>query len=79
MLSNMELSYFYIIDWSDKVCDIWEQYPLLDIAIVMEITDKVGICYPFGNVSGFPCVFTSDFLIAMPYGEMARIIRKKKS
>ena len=42
MLSNMELSYFYILDWSDKVCDIREQYPLLNIAAVLEIADKAG-------------------------------------
>lgn len=42
LLSNMELSYFYILDWSDKVCDIREQYPLLNIAAVLEIADKVG-------------------------------------
>ena len=42
LLSNMERSYFYILDWSDKVSDIREQYPLLDIAVVLEIADKAG-------------------------------------
>lgn len=42
LLSNMELSYFYILDWSDKVCDIREQYPLFNIAAVLEIADKAG-------------------------------------
>ena len=51
LLSNMELSYFYILDWSDKVYDIREQYPLLDIAAVLEIADKAGIRYPFDNDS----------------------------
>lgn len=78
LLSNMELSYFYILDWSDKVCDIREQYPLLDIAAVLEIADKAGIRYPFDNQSGFPYVLTSDFLITTPNGEMARSIKKKK-
>lgn len=78
LLSNMELSYFYILDWSDKVCDIREQYPLLDIATVLEIADKAGIRYPFDNVSGFPYVLTSDFLITTPNGEMGRNIKKKK-
>ena len=64
LLSNVELSYFYILDWSDKVYDIREQYPLLDIATVLEIADKVGIRYPFDNVSGFPYILTSDVLIA---------------
>lgn len=42
LLSNMERSYFYILDWSDEVSDIREQYPLLDIAVVLEIADKAG-------------------------------------
>lgn len=78
LLSNMELSYFYILDWSDKVCDIREQYPLLDIAAVLEIADKAGIRYPFDNVSGFPYILTSDFLITTPDGEMVRSIKQKK-
>lgn len=78
LLSNMELSYFYILDWSDKVCDIREQYPLLDLSAVIEIADKAGIRYPFDNVSGFPYVLTSDFLITTPNGEMARSVKKKK-
>lgn len=72
LLSNMELSYFYILGWLDKLCDIREQYPLLEIA------DKVGIRYFFDNLSGFPYVLTSDFLITTPNGEMVRSIKKKK-
>ena len=78
LLSNMELSYFYILDWSDKVCDIREQYPLLDIPAVLEIADKAGIRYPLDNVSGFPYILTSYFLITTPDGEMVRSIKQKK-
>jgi len=74
----MEIPYFYILDWSDKVCDIREQYLLLDMVVVLEIADKVGIHYPFDNMSGFQNVLTSDFLITTPYGEMVRSIIKKK-
>ncbi len=51
---------------------------MLNIAIVMEIIDKVVIYYLFNNMSGFLYVFTSDFLITMSYKEMVRSIRKKK-
>lgn len=50
-------------DWSEKVLDIREQYPILEVDVVIEIADKAGILYPYDNVSGFPYVLTSDFLI----------------
>lgn len=31
LMSNNELAYFYLLDWSDSVLDIREQYPLLYI------------------------------------------------
>lgn len=78
LLSNMELSYFYLLDWSEQVYDIREQYPILEMSAVIEIADKAGIRYPFDNVSGFPYVLTSDFLITTSKGEMVRSIKKKK-
>ncbi len=79
LLSNMELSYFYLLDWSEKVLDIREQYPILEIETVIEIADKAGIRYPFDNESGFPYVLTSDFLITTSDGEMVRSIKPKKN
>lgn len=68
----MELSYFYLFDWSDNVYDIREQYPILEMPDVIEIADKAGIRYPFDNVSGFTYVLTSDFLITTLKGEIVR-------
>ena len=31
LMSNNETNLFYLLDWSDSVLDIREQYPLLDI------------------------------------------------
>lgn len=78
LLSNMELSYFYLLDWSEKVIDIREQYPLLEIKAAIEIADKAGIRYPFDN--GFPYVLTSDFLITTTTekGNMVRSIKLEK-
>lgn len=78
LLSNMELSYFYLLDWSEKVLDIREQYPILEVDAAIEIADKAGIHYPYDNVSGFPYILTSDFLIITPDGEMVRSIKPHK-
>lgn len=31
LMSNLELEYFYLLDWSEKTQDIKEQYPLEDL------------------------------------------------
>jgi len=68
LMSNLETSLFYLLDWSDNVTDIREQYPLLDLTKVIEISEKAQIRYPYDPVSGFPYVLTSDFFITMPNG-----------
>lgn len=78
LLSNMELSYFYLLDWSEKVLDIREQYPLLEVDDAIEIADRAGIRYPYDNVSGFPYILTSDFFITTSDGEMVRSIKPYK-
>lgn len=78
LLSNIELSYFYLLDWSEKVLDIREQYPILEVDAEIKIADKAGLHYPYDNVSGFPYILTSDFLITTSDGEMVRSIKPNK-
>jgi len=63
LMSNLELSLFYLLDWADDVMDIREQYPLIDLAQVIDIAEKAGIRYPYDPKSGFPYVLTSDFYL----------------
>ena len=63
LMSNLELSLFYLLDWSDDVKDIREQYPLVDINQAIDIAEKADIRYPYDPKSGFPYVLTSDFCI----------------
>jgi hypothetical protein len=63
LLSNLEMSFFYILDWSDNVIDIREQYPLIDIPQVIEIAESAQIRYPYDRQSGFPYIMTSDFYV----------------
>ena len=75
LMSNLELRYFYLLDWSDKSADIREQFPLIEISDAIEIADRCGIRYPYDNVSGFPYVLTTDFLITTEDGYAARSVK----
>ncbi len=78
LMSNLELEYFYLLEWSDKTQDIREQYPLEDIEEAISVAEAAGIRYPYDNVSGFPYVMTSDFLITTGNGLVARAIKPTK-
>ena len=75
LMSNNELAYFYILDWSDIVTDIREQYPLSDLDCAVNSAAQAGIRYPTDNVSGFPYIMTCDFLITTSTGVKARTIK----
>lgn len=74
-LSRNELDYFFMLEWSDKVMDIREQFPLLDVEMAVDIAQKSGINYPRDNVSGFPYILTCDFMITTVDGLKARTIK----
>ena len=74
-LSRNELYYFYLLDWSDSVLDIREQFPLLNVELAVEIAQNAGIKYPYDNISGFPYIMTCDFMITTPQGLKARTIK----
>ena len=75
-MSSGETDYFYLLDWSDEVLDIREQYPLQDIEAAIAIAADKGIRYPKDPVSGFPYVLTSDFLITTKTGVKARTVKR---
>lgn len=66
--SNHELRTFYILEWSDKVIDIREQYPLIDLERAQRIAREIGINYPTDKKSGMPYVLTTDFMITQNVG-----------
>jgi len=75
LMSNNELAYFYLLDWSDYVLDIREQYPLLDLDCAINVAAQAGINYPTDRVSGYPYVMTCDFLITTVQGFRARTVK----
>jgi len=77
LMSNLELSLFYLLDWSDDIMDIREQYPLIDVTQAIEIAEKARIKYPYDPKSGFPYILTSDFYLETKQG--AAVISVKPS
>jgi len=75
LMSNLELSLFYLLDWSDEVLDICEQYPLIDLTQAIEIAEEANIKYPYDPKSGFPYVLTSDFYLETKQGSMVMSVK----
>jgi hypothetical protein len=44
--SQLELRYFYTLEWAEHVVDIREQFPLLPRSSTEEICDTLGIGHP---------------------------------
>jgi hypothetical protein len=81
LLSDMERNYFYILEFSDNVIDIREQYPLIPIEDTISIANESGIRYPTNPETGEDIVMTTDFLITISSAdgikEVARTIKSK--
>jgi hypothetical protein len=75
LMSNNELAYFYILDWSDKVADIREQYPLSDLECAVKVAAQAGIKYPTDRVSGYTYMMTCDFMLTTTNGYNARTVK----
>lgn len=64
VLSDLESNYLYLLDWSDHVIDIREQYPL-DRELTLQIAEELGYRHPTENTTQTPIVMTTDFLITV--------------
>lgn len=64
-LSDHEMRYLYLLDWSDSVTDVREQFPLIEHDITQEIAKDMGVKHPTEAASGFPYILTTDFLISI--------------
>lgn len=85
LLSQLELYFFWILEWSLKVIDIREQFPLLSpnklvpLESTVSIAKHCNITHPFDRRTKQPRALTTDFLItiAQPIGTIthARTIK----
>lgn len=76
LLSELETSYFYLLEWSDKVIDIREKFPLDDVDKAQSIAKSKGIRYPKDSVSKVPIVLTTDFLLTIKNENTEKIIAR---
>ena len=81
-MSDLELRFFYLLEWSDSIKDIKEQYPLLDLDLAFCIADELGIKYPIDSRSKTPYVLTTDFMLTVKQGakfiQIARTVKLAK-
>lgn len=78
-MSDWELRYFYLLEWSDAVIDIQEQYPLLDLDLAFCIADEIGIKYPKDKNTDVSYVLTTDFVLTIQeQGKSRKIARTVK-
>lgn len=64
-LSTLELNYFYVLEWSEQVTDIREQFPLLPLEDTLTIAEQCGIRHPTDPRTQEPIVMTTDFVITI--------------
>ena len=62
-LSDLERNYFYLLEYSDSVVDIREQYPLLPLEETLLIAEELGIIHPRDPKTQEPVVMTTDFVV----------------
>ena len=80
-LSTHEKDYCFILENSDSVRDIREQYPL-PLEITLHIAEECGISHPVDPVSRVPINLSTDFLITIKeddgnFIQIARTVKQK--
>ncbi|PRS29062.1 heteromeric transposase endonuclease subunit TnsA [Bacillus sp. RJGP41] len=80
-LSKLERDYYYVLEWSNSVVDIREQYPLTR-EDTWFIANEKGMKHPTDPKSQIPIVMTTDFLITIKNAEgtkhVARTVKPSK-
>ena len=79
-LSDLEYGYFLLLEFSDDVVDIREQFPLFATARARDVAADMGIQYPVFFGTQLPFVLTSDFVVTLraPDGRKSLAIRTCK-
>ncbi|MCL6597489.1 MAG: TnsA endonuclease N-terminal domain-containing protein [Alicyclobacillus macrosporangiidus] len=61
-MSNLELSYFHVLEWATNVVDIREKYPL-PIEATMDIATRIGVKHPRKPKTQTPAQIYTDFVV----------------
>ena len=73
LLSDNETAVFLLLDWSDAVTDIREQFPL-DRELTRRIATEMGVTHPADPHSRTDIVMTTDFLVDMRVGNEIKLM-----
>lgn len=65
LMSDLELNCFFTFDFSPRVLDVREQFPLLPVDETLAIADALGIRHPVDLKTKRPIVLTTDFLVTI--------------
>jgi hypothetical protein len=78
LMSDLELYYFLVMQWEDRVIDINEQYPLLPIEETILIADEYGIIHPPRNSKKVEdkMVMSTDFVLTVNMGKVVKQIAR---
>ena len=74
--SNLELNFFYILEWAPEVTDIREQFPL-DSEETLAIARECGLRHPCYPCSTAPLIMTTDFFVSTSTGLNTRGYARK--
>ncbi|CAH1057603.1 TnsA endonuclease C-terminal domain-containing protein [Paenibacillus pseudetheri] len=77
LMSIFERKYFYMVDWSDRITDIREQYPCLPLERTLEIADELVVKHHTDPKTNEPVVITTDFMLSEGSGQLyARTLKE---
>ncbi|WP_244111968.1 TnsA endonuclease N-terminal domain-containing protein [Burkholderia diffusa] len=65
VLSDLEYAYLVVLEFSERVIDIREQFPLLPLSPIQDVARQRGIRYPFYAQTTVPFVMTTDFVVTV--------------
>lgn len=63
--SDTQLKYFYLLDWEEKVIDIREHYPLIDLEVVLNDISDLRLDKFIDRKTKEPYILTTTFLITL--------------
>jgi hypothetical protein len=68
LLSDLEAFVFYIYEWSLRVVEIKEQFPLLPLDETLSIAKDIGVAHPVDPITKHPMIMSTDLVLKARIG-----------
>jgi hypothetical protein len=65
MMSSIETEHFYLAEFSDRVIDIREQFPILPLNYTQKVASILGVKHPTHPKTKEPIIMTTDQLLTI--------------